>query len=194
MQDRVRYPWIDFGCPASHPLPVTLLSSAGDGDADAEAVLRSLDPTQSLRRSPRVRHERASRAKRCRAPPMRSASQGPDRILARGSRGPAPPADGAEAVAPGDERGTLRRPRPVRSATRGVALARVRVRLNAPVACHYPTGDKGAECGKRVVTGGKSGLRASGGKGIAKNAAREAFVTAWYGAAIHRAATGSVVG
>ena len=32
---------------------------------------------------------------------------------------------------------------------------------------------------KRVVTGAKSGLRASGGKGFAKKIAREAFVTAW---------------
>ena len=47
---------------------------------------------------------------------------------------------------------------------------------------------------KRVVTGAQSGLRASGGKGFAKKIAREAFVTGWYGAAIHRAATGSVVG
>ena len=47
---------------------------------------------------------------------------------------------------------------------------------------------------KGVVTGAKSGLRANGGKGIANKIAREAFVTGWYGAAIHRAATGSVVG
>ena len=52
----------------------------------------------------------------------------------------------------------------------------------------------GARVAKRVVTGGKSSLRASGGKGFANNIPREAFVTAWYGAAIHRAATGSVVG
>ena len=37
----------------------------------------------------------------------------------------------------------------------------------------------GAECGERVVTGGKSGLRASGGKGIDKKIARAALVTAW---------------
>ena len=37
----------------------------------------------------------------------------------------------------------------------------------------------GALVAKGVVTGGKIGLRASGGKGIAKKIAREAFVTAW---------------
>ena len=52
----------------------------------------------------------------------------------------------------------------------------------------------GALVAKGVVTGGKSGLRASGGKGSANNSVRAAFVTAWYGAAIHRAARGSVVG
>ena len=46
----------------------------------------------------------------------------------------------------------------------------------------------------RVVTGAKIGLRASGGKGIANNFPSEALVTGWYGAAIHGAATGSVVG
>ena len=46
----------------------------------------------------------------------------------------------------------------------------------------------------RVVTGAKIGLRANGGKGIANRNLRAALVTGWYGAAIHRAATGSVVG
>ena len=61
-------------------------------------------------------------------------------------------------------------------------------------ACHYPAGERGRIGAKRVVTGAKIGLRASGGKGIAKKIPRAAFVTRWYGAAIHRAATGSVVG
>ena len=68
------------------------------------------------------------------------------------------------------------------------------MRRAAHAACHYPAGGPGRWLRKGVVTGGKSGLRASGGKGIAKKIAREAFVTGWYGAAIHRAATGSVVG
>ena len=76
-----------------------------------------------------------------------------------------------------------------RSAGEGSGGARRDCRLSLPPA------REGVRIGaKGVVTGGKSGLRANGGKGIDKNAAREAFVTAWYGAAIHRAATGSVVG
>ena len=51
----------------------------------------------------------------------------------------------------------------------------------APV--HYPAGGGGRIGGERVVTGAKCGFRASGGKGIAKKIAREALVTAWYGAA-----------
>ena len=61
--------------------------------------------------------------------------------------------------------------------------ARARVRPGTPAACHYPAGDGGRIGAEGVVTGGKSGLAASGGKGFAKNAAREAFVTGWYGAA-----------
>ena len=52
----------------------------------------------------------------------------------------------------------------------------------------------GAFGGKRVVTGAKIGLRASRGKGFANRNLRAALVTGWYGAAIHGAATGSVIG
>ena len=44
------------------------------------------------------------------------------------------------------------------------------------------------------MTGAKIGLRASSGKEIANKIPRAALVTGWYGAAIHGAATGSVVG
>ena len=119
---------------------------------------------------------------------MQSASRGPDRILARGARAaPAsPPADGARAVPPCDRRGHLRRPRPARCATRVARHARAPRGRPGVHACHYPTGGRGARVATGVVTGGKSGLRASGGKGIAKKIAREAFVTGWYGAAIHK--------
>ena len=61
-------------------------------------------------------------------------------------------------------------------------------------ACHCPPGGEGVDWGERVVTGAKIGLRANGGKEIANRNLRAALVTGWYGAAIHRAATGSVVG
>ena len=67
------------------------------------------------------------------------------------------------------------------------------MRLGAHV-CHYPGRWEGADLGERVVTGAKIGLRASGGKEIAKKISSESLVTGWYGAAIHGAATGSVVG
>ena len=57
-----------------------------------------------------------------------------------------------------------------------------------------PDRRSGALAAKRVVTGGKTGLRANSGKGFAKKIPRAALVTGWHGAAIHRAATGSVVG
>ena len=116
---------------------------------------------------------------------MQSASRGPERVLARGARAaPAsPPADGAQAVPPCDRRGHLRRPRPARCATRVARHARAPRGRPGAHACHYPTGGRGARVAKGVVTGAKSGLRASGGKGRANRKAREAFVTGWYGAA-----------
>ena len=57
-------------------------------------------------------------------------------------------------------------------------------------ACHCPAGGWGRIGANRVVTG----LRASRGKEIANRKLRVALVTGWYGAAIHGAATGSVVG
>ncbi len=90
----------------------------------------------------------------------------------------------AEMVSPCDQRGAVRRSRPMRcararrSAREGSGAARGPAwRLS------LPGRRRGAECGERVVTGARSGLRASGGKGIAKKIAREALVTAWYGAA-----------
>ena len=104
------------------------------------------------------------------------------------------------------------------SATHAVGFARPgsnpRVRVAAPGAMRHarrcadegsgaaqrvcrlslPGRRSGAFVAKRVVPGGKIGLRASGGKEIANKFPRVALVTAWYGAAIHRAATGSVVG
>ena len=160
--------------------------------------------TRALRRSPKTpglidtgcTNERCERVQRCQAPPMRSASRGRGRILARGARAaPADPlADGAEAVPlatradPCGGRGRCERGARC-SADEGSDTAQA-----AHAACHYLGGGPGRSSRKRVVTGGKSGLRASGGKGSANNIPREAFVTAWYGAAIHRAARGSVVG
>ena len=113
---------------------------------------------------------------------MRSASRGRGRILARGARAApaAPPVDGAEAVPPYDPRGPLRRPRPMRDAPRAWLRRRG---LGGGSSRGYrlslPGRRSGALVAKRVVTGARSGLRASGGKGIAKKIAREAFVTGW---------------
>ncbi len=65
----------------------------------------------------------------------------------------------------------------MRSASRGPD------RIVGRGACHYPSRRRGRIGANRVVTGAKNGLRASGGKGIAKKIVREALVTAWYGAA-----------
>ena len=59
----------------------------------------------------------------------------------------------------------LRRARP--NATRLVLSKRARARLSPHAACRYPVGEGVRIGGKGVVTGGKIGLRASGGKGIA---------------------------
>ena len=72
----------------------------------------------------------------------------------------------------------------------GSALCRHRrlsqdVSDNDAAACHYPDGRLGgvmAVCGPGVVTGGKSGIQASGGKGSAKSFPRAVFVRACYGA------------
>ena len=62
-------------------------------------------------------------------------------------------------------------------------LGRLPAGTGAVGACHCPTGDGVRISAKRVVTGGKSGLRASRGKDRDKNFSREALVTGWYGAA-----------
>ena len=49
----------------------------------------------------------------------------------------------------------------------------------AVAACHYPAGEGVRIGANRVVTGGKSGLRANGGKDLDKKIARVALVTAW---------------
>ena len=78
-----------------------------------------------------------------------------------------PPADGAEVVPPCEQRGPRRRPRPRERHARccageGAGAAQRAWRLSLP-------GRRfGALVAKGVMTGGKSGLRASGGKEIAK--------------------------
>ena len=49
----------------------------------------------------------------------------------------------------------------------------------ASAACHYPAGEGVRIGANRVVTGGKIGLRANGGKDRDKKIARVALVTAW---------------
>ena len=49
----------------------------------------------------------------------------------------------------------------------------------AVAACHCPAGEGVRTSANRVVTGGKIGLQANGGKGFAKKIARAALVTAW---------------
>ena len=111
---------------------------------------------------------------------MRAASRGPDRIIARGARA-APgdtPAAGAEVVRP------LRRARSTCDAPeRVVAKAWA---LGGGLGCAWRLSLPGRRSGcgaKRVVTGAKIGLRASGGKEIANRKLRVALVTGWYGAA-----------
>ena len=109
--------------------------------------------TRARRRSPKTpgsidtgcTNEHCERVQRCQAPPMRSASRGRVRILARGARAApaAPPADGAEGVPPCEKRGPVRRPHPARCATRVVRPERARVRRAAHGACHYPAGGRG---------------------------------------------------
>ena len=66
--------------------------------------------------------------------------------------------------------------------SRGVSQARTRG--DSSGAClSLPDRRPGRIGAERVVTGAKIGLRANGCKGIAKKIAREALVTAWYGAA-----------
>ena len=72
----------------------------------------------------------------------------------------------------------------------GSALCRHRRLLqdvsdNDAAACHYPDGWQGRAMvvvRAGVVTGGKSGIQASGGKGSAKHFPRAVFVRACYGA------------
>ena len=97
---------------------------------------------------------------------------------------PAPPAGGAEMVpifrptrpSAKDAAGAMH---PARcSACEGSGAARRACRLSLPPPA------EGVRIGaKGVVTGAKSGLRASGGKDRANRKAREALVTGWYGAA-----------
>ena len=94
------------------------------------------------------------------------------------------PADGAEAVAPWrSARTAAKAPAGAMRRTRDAPPARARVRPGEHAACHYPAGGRVRNGAKRVVTGGTSGLAASGGKGRANRKAREALVTRWYGAA-----------
>ena len=90
----------------------------------------------------------------------------------------APPADGAEVVPACDLRGPPRRPRRGERHMRGSASEGSGA-ADPHAACHCPAGEGVRIGAKGVVTGGKSGLRASGGKGFAKKIAREAFVTGW---------------
>ena len=79
-----------------------------------------------------------------------------------------------------------RAPRP-RAAAKAVACAMRHARRSADEgsgaaqaahgACHYPGRRSRALVAKRVVTGARSGLRASGGKGIAKKIARAVIFT-----------------
>ena len=85
----------------------------------------------------------------------------------------APPADSVEVVRPCPPRGPARCARARGSAGEGSGAAGRACRLS------LPGRRRGAECGERVVTGARSGLRASGGKGIAKKIVSVALVTAW---------------
>ena len=116
---------------------------------------------------------------------MRPASGGPDRTLARAHcharlatrrwRGGSAPLRSMRTACPG--RGRRDAPRAAFGLP-GLGGGSGRVwRLS------LPGRRRGAKFGKRVVTGAKCGLRASGGKGIAKNFSSEALVTGWYGAA-----------
>ena len=159
--------------------------------------------TRALRRSPKTpgsidtggTNERCERVQRYQSPPMRSASTTlrpnpcacampcpPIHSPMAPRQCPLAPAQSPAKAAPGRARRAL--------------LRRRRLGGGSSRACRLslPGRRSGAFVAKRVVTGARSGLRASGGKGIAKKIAREAFVTGWYGAAIHRAAAGSVVG
>ena len=134
----------------------------------------AVEAREDTRRGPHRRRERALRGQRCQAPPMRSASRGPDRARRALGR---PPAGGAERAAPCTGRGRRDAPRALLR-LRGLggcstrmppvtARPALRVRISA----------------NRVVTGAKIGLRASGGKDRDKNFPSEALVTGWYGAA-----------
>ena len=150
-------------------------------------VLGAAEQPEDARLDQHRLHERALRAQRCTLRPCGRLCEVRTESLrvALGPRSPRPPpmarrswplrpARTAAKAAPG----AMRHARC--SADEGSGAARRACRLS------LPGRRSGALVAKGVVTGGKSGLRASGGKGIAKKIAREAFVTGWYGAAIHK--------
>ena len=136
--------------------------SSGAGNRPREGLLRGVIIVSAASLAASGANRRVWRS----AAPASQAADGAEAVLRCGECGPL-----AQAAA-----GAMRAAR--RSACGGSGAAQA-----ASGACHYPAGGGGRNWGERVVTGAKCGLRASGGKGIAKKIAREALVTAWYGAA-----------
>ena len=162
--------------------------------AGLQRDLRATEQPEDARLDQHRLHERALRAQRRKLRPcgrLREIRTEPGVRIATPA---APRADGAEVVPPF---------RPARTGAKAAACAMRPARRSAGEgsgavrrACRLslPDQQSRARVAKRVVTGAKIGLRANGGKEIANRNLRAALVTGWYGAAIHRAATGSVVG